>query len=160
MKAGFTRVVDGKAALGCGALFVCALEEIQPATLRDNGVAYLLVVATPDALLEQLRRQLPGLEVRVCAVEDAETADVSRFFFEATFALQQRLARGQNALVASQRGLCRAPTIAAAFLVRHAGFSAEEACRHLRRRLPALAIREAFRAQLRSLERFMAAAQR
>ena len=97
------------------------------------------------------KRQHPDSVFAFCKLGllDKSTADLGRHLDAATSWIHGHVEAGGAVLVHCKAGMSRSPAVAAAYLVRHARMSVDEALAHVKRRRPNVRVRAEFVSQLR-----------
>jgi len=99
-------------------------------------------------------------KVEIFRIEDLESSDISKYFFDATSLIAEFIFTGRNALVHCEHGFSRAPTLAIAFMMRFYFQTFNEALAQLTKIDSRISPNFGFRTLLKEYEKFLKIAER
>ncbi len=102
-----------------------------------------------------LNTKVNGIKVKIFPVEDIESSDISKYFFETTNLIAEAIFAGQNVLIHCENGYSRSPTIAIAFKMRFWYQSFEDTFKEINAIDSHISPNFGFRMQLKEYEKFL-----
>ena len=94
-------------------------------------------------------------KVEIFRVDDLESSDISKYFYDATNLIAEFLFTGRNVLVHCESGFSRAPTLVIAFMMRFYFQTFNEALAELTKIESRISPNFGFRTQLKEYEKFL-----
>ena len=155
---------------GMGGLYLCDIRTINnPKKLESSKISAIVCamkinpkeykpfkyynINPKDLKFPKIKKKADEL-IKVLPIDDLETSDISRYFFESAKFIHERRLENKNVAVHCRKGNSRGVSVLIAYFVIFNGKGVEESLEFIKKKHPQANPNFGFRMQLRELERF------